>query len=318
VVADIGGASTEVIVAGDGQVSVARSLPIGSGRFTDRFVRDDPPSLAQLTRCRHEAKAAVAGEPALASIPAGDDIRLILVGGTGEYLGVLVGGNEAMTVADIGPVLDRMTRLPAGVLASELSVAEARARVLPAGGGDRGRGWPIWSDPARSWWPAAASGRGCFLRGSGLRLPPARRDAMASSDKKGRRGRKRGGVRSARAGGKQQGGRREGHGTEPSGEFVDAMRTLIGERWAAVWKTIPVALAGEDIEGVHDVRVASRRLRAAMDVAVECFPAGWYRPLHKSAKEITGALGEVRDRDVLLVALQEQRTAAIRAGTTGD
>jgi exopolyphosphatase/pppGpp-phosphohydrolase len=38
-----------------------------------------------------------------------------------------------MTVADIGPVLDRMTRLPAGALASELSVAEARARVLPAG-----------------------------------------------------------------------------------------------------------------------------------------------------------------------------------------
>ena len=143
-----------------------------------------------------------------------------------------------------------------------------------------------------------------------MRRSPARRDAMASSDKNGRRGGKRGGLRSARAGGKQQGGRREGHGTEPSGEFVDAMRELIGERWSAVWKTVPVALAGEDIEGVHDVRVASRRLRAAMDVAVECFPAGWYRPLHKSAKEITGALGEVRDRDVLLEALQEQRTAA--------
>ncbi len=133
---------------------------------------------------------------------------------------------------------------------------------------------------------------------------------MASSEKQRRRVGKRGGVGSARAGGKQQDGRREGHGTEPSGEFVGAMRELIGERWSAVWKTVPVALAGEDIEGVHDVRVASRRLRAAMDVAVECFPAGWYRPLHKIAKEITGALGEVRDRDVLLEALQEQRTAA--------
>ena len=133
VVADIGGASTEVIVASDGTVAVARSLPIGSGRLTDRYVHDDPPSPAQLIRCRQAARAAVSDEPALASLPSGEDVRLTLVGGTGEYLGVLAGGGVAMTVADIEPVLDRMTRVGAGVLAMELSVAETRARVLPAG-----------------------------------------------------------------------------------------------------------------------------------------------------------------------------------------
>lgn len=92
--------------------------------------------------------------------------------------------------------------------------------------------------------------------------------------------------------------------------FRSAMRELIAERWGAVWKAVPVALAGEDIEGVHDVRVASRRLRAAMDVAVDCFPREWYRPLHQTAKAITGALGEVRDRDVLLEALVAERDAA--------
>ena len=71
-----------------------------------------------------------------------------------------------------------------------------------------------------------------------------------------------------------------------------------------------MALAGEDIEGVHDVRVASRRLRAAMDVAAPVFPQRWYKALHRTAKEITGALGEVRDRDVLLEALRADREGA--------
>jgi CHAD domain-containing protein len=97
---------------------------------------------------------------------------------------------------------------------------------------------------------------------------------------------------------------------KPEQSYRSAMRKLIAARWGGVWKAVPVAIAGEDIEGVHDVRVASRRLRAAMDVAVGCFPDVWYRPLHEVAKEITGALGEVRDRDVLLEHLTKQREAA--------
>lgn len=97
---------------------------------------------------------------------------------------------------------------------------------------------------------------------------------------------------------------------DPGAGYAAAMRDLIAVRWAAVWKAVPVAVAGEDIEGVHDVRVASRRLRAAMDVAVGCFPDSWYVPLHRSAKEITGALGEVRDRDVMLEFLHKDFSAA--------
>ena len=37
-------------------------------------------------------------------------------------------------------------------------------------------------------------------------------------------------------------------------------------------EAVPVAIEGVDPEGVHDVRVASRRLRAAMDVAASAFP----------------------------------------------
>ena len=133
VVADIGGASTEVIVAGDGRVEAVRSLPIGSGRLTDRFVREDPPHPDELARCRAAARAMVGGEPSVALLPAGPDVRLTLVGGTGEYLGKLVDAERGVTAAEVDRVLDRLSRVPAADLANELSVAEARARVLPAG-----------------------------------------------------------------------------------------------------------------------------------------------------------------------------------------
>ena len=40
------------------------------------------------------------------------------------------------------------------------------------------------------------------------------------------------------------------------------------------------------------------------------FPGSGTSALHRTAKEITGALGEVRDRDVLLEALLADRSAA--------
>lgn len=96
----------------------------------------------------------------------------------------------------------------------------------------------------------------------------------------------------------------------PEQSYRSAMQTLIADRFAALWRAAPVALAGDDPEGVHDVRVASRRLRAAMDVAGGAFPADWFAPLHQSAKDVTGALGGVRDRDVLLEYFAEARGAA--------
>ncbi len=105
-------------------------------------------------------------------------------------------------------------------------------------------------------------------------------------------------------------GKPDSAGINPRQPFRGAMQRLIGERWEAVWAALPVAADGTDPEGVHDVRVASRRLRAAMDVAADAFSAGWYRPLHREAKEITSELGEVRDRDVQIEFLLQEREIA--------
>ncbi len=52
VIADIGGGSTELIYAEDGTMQQVRSVPVGSGRLTDRHVVADPPGAAELATCR--------------------------------------------------------------------------------------------------------------------------------------------------------------------------------------------------------------------------------------------------------------------------
>ena len=56
----------------------------------------------------------------------------------------------------------------------------------------------------------------------------------------------------------------------------------------------------DDIERVHDMRVATRRLRAALEVFEPCFPRKRYREALKRVKALADALGERRDRDVAI------------------
>lgn len=93
-------------------------------------------------------------------------------------------------------------------------------------------------------------------------------------------------------------------------DFTSAMTALIAPRWERVWTELDRLQHGDDADAIHDIRVASRRLRAAMDVAVPCFPAEWFAPLHRTARDITSALGGVRDRDVILEALFADRDRA--------
>lgn len=60
-----------------------------------------------------------------------------------------------------------------------------------------------------------------------------------------------------------------------------------------------------DPEFIHDMRVASRRLRAALPVFSTCFPKKSYRRVRKQVRRITRALGQARDRDVQILFLQD-------------
>ena len=53
------------------------------------------------------------------------------------------------------------------------------------------------------------------------------------------------------------------------------------------------------------MRVATRRLRAAMEIFAPCFPRKRHRRALREVKAIADALGERRDRDVAIEALEK-------------
>lgn len=69
----------------------------------------------------------------------------------------------------------------------------------------------------------------------------------------------------------------------------------------------------DDIERVHDMRVATRRLRAAMEVFRPCFPGKQHRAALREVKALADALGKRRDPDVWIEAL-ESFSAGVGAG----
>lgn len=66
------------------------------------------------------------------------------------------------------------------------------------------------------------------------------------------------------------------------------------------------AKEGTDIGFVHDMRVTSRRLRAAMDNFADCFPKRPFKKHYKKVKAITRTMGAVRDLDVLIVRFENE------------
>jgi len=75
-------------------------------------------------------------------------------------------------------------------------------------------------------------------------------------------------------------------------------------RVAEVFEHADGVLDVEDIEPLHDMRVATRRLRAALEVFEPCFPAKRRRKALKRVKALADALGERRDADVAIESLR--------------
>ena len=128
-VADIGGGSTELIQANEGSITNARSLALGSGTLTDALVRADPPTESEIAALVAAATATLDG----VRLPSGSAVRLIVLGGTGEYMTRLVDDADHLDTRQIATALRRCRDQPSARLAAALGIPPARARVLPAG-----------------------------------------------------------------------------------------------------------------------------------------------------------------------------------------
>jgi CHAD domain-containing protein len=101
---------------------------------------------------------------------------------------------------------------------------------------------------------------------------------------------------------------REVDGLEAGDAFAVAARRIVAVRARELFEHAEDALDTEDIEQVHAARVATRRLRAVLEIFTGAFAPQAVGPVLDDVKALADALGARRDPDV-----QIERFSAMRA-----
>ena len=126
---DLGGASTEIVIAQDRRMLRSAALPLGSGVLAASFL-SDPPRPEERARLRRAALRE------LAQAPDGEFERLVVTGGTASNLPrVLARRNPpaVLTTADLLTCETRLDRHRARYLAGRYGLPANRIRALRAG-----------------------------------------------------------------------------------------------------------------------------------------------------------------------------------------
>ncbi|MCU0483376.1 MAG: hypothetical protein MUC54_03765 [Chloroflexi bacterium] len=129
-IADVGGGSTQLLLARQGRAIEVHAIRLGASRLTDALVDHDPPTAAELALLRVEADEAFAGAPDAAPRVG------VLVGGTGSNLAKVAGPDARHRSLTAGQIVDlalAVSAHPAEPAASMFGIRPERARVLPAG-----------------------------------------------------------------------------------------------------------------------------------------------------------------------------------------
>ena len=103
----------------------------------------------------------------------------------------------------------------------------------------------------------------------------------------------------------------------PNDSYAEAAAKIVAVRGAELTEHAQGVLDTGDIERVHDMRVSTRRLRAALEIFEPCFPAKAHQEALREVKRLADSLGERRDRDVAIATLSsfnEQMPAPDRRG----
>jgi CHAD domain-containing protein len=99
--------------------------------------------------------------------------------------------------------------------------------------------------------------------------------------------------------------------------FRAVAREAVTVRAAEVFEHAAGVLDTDDIERVHDMRVATRRLRAVLEVFAPAFDTAEHKAVLKDVKALADALGARRDPDVQLAALAALEASLPEADRAG-
>ena len=205
---------------------------------------------------------------------------------------VAVGGSAASLPTLVGPVLDgaaleralaALGAAPAAEVARRHGLAPERTELLPAG-------ILVLDAAARRLGMPMRIGRGGLREGVVLELAGGGLTRMAKA---------------------------QDIDVAPSEPYRHAAARIVRVRAGELFDYAEGVLDTRDIERVHDMRVASRRLRAVLEIFAPCFPRSEFKGVLRDVKQLADALGERRDPDVHIEALQAFSKALLAANKPG-
>jgi len=129
-VVDIGGGSTELVVAGDPEDETRLSTEAGSVRLTERFLHSDPPHGEELAACEAHVRSLL---PRLAIDHAIGVAGTVATAAKIERAGALSVHGDRLSRERVGELLDRLAALPLAERERVHGLVSARAPVIVAG-----------------------------------------------------------------------------------------------------------------------------------------------------------------------------------------
>lgn len=100
-------------------------------------------------------------------------------------------------------------------------------------------------------------------------------------------------------------------GLNPNAPVRDSAAKILRSRFEEMTSHEEGTVEGTDIEALHDMRVASRRVQAALKIFRSLFPKKKYKAEYVEIRGLIRSLGEVRDYDVFIDKLEGMKKRSI-------
>nr|HET6905105.1 CHAD domain-containing protein [Ktedonobacteraceae bacterium] len=303
-VMDLGGGSTELVSAKNMRIVWRTSIPIGSGWLHDRYLLSNPPTGDELAVAETFLRTYLQGMR-LKNAPA----RLIVTGGSANSLLYLAQAAHRLDKDRHRLTYDELVRceglvsaLPAEEIHERYGQPTSRALVLPAGA-------LIMREVMQR----------LHLQEIAISPHGIREGALLAYARYGEQWLERVNEESAST---QQAATqvvKDGaiHGVMVDEPFIEAGRQMLRERAEKLFEWHDEVLQDEDVEAVHKMRVATRRLRATLDAFETCSRPRQFKKVYRRIKEMADILGSARDTDVMLQGLRDTREHVVSEEKAG-
>ena len=285
-VLDVGGGSTEIVTAKNTRITWLTSVPIGSGVIHDRYLPSDPPTYEEIEAAHsyltQYVQAIHIQEPPPALIVTGSSASSLLK--LAQHAFKLDEQSDCMTYEDLSWCKGLLSALPAEEIAQRFEQRLERARILAAGAliiqvvmqDLHLNEIHISSHGVREGVLLAYTRYGEHWLEEVNSIASQREKSQADQDMQD----------------VQQ---------QPFAEFG---RDILPKYAKKFLKWADDVRKQEDIEAVHKMRVASRRLRAVLDAFEPCADPKLFKNVNRQVKELADRLGTVRDTDVMISGLR--------------